>query len=489
MAETLPNMSPMKTDNQSSPTDKPSRNRLAVGVLLAAVLLGSAVLSGQQGQAAEKLASADKNSFQEVTAQLDPGGDFYFYLSTEKLLEGISGKISGLRNLFGAMPNVTSESRENINKGFDIATRVIKHSGIEDISGLGMNSVALETNLYHGKLLLHHYKGKGSGFLWTAFGKTVHPLSGLGLLPTNTVLAAFSDCDLAMVWSAIEKEAAQSGFPQAEELLRHVSDGFQMATGLQWDQVLASLGGEYGLVFTLDQTKKLTLPVPLPEPLEIPEPGLMLVLKVKDNTIFDRVDKALKDSGQQVESTDRPGLKMRTVSIPLPLPLPLRPSIARTGDCLLVATTDTLIEEALAVQAGQKPGLKSTPEFLHLAQGVPDQGNKFCFISRRLGETVGMLQSRALSAAGNADDKQRAWLHSFLTSANVSCCYDVWGNTDQGWLLVGNGNQHPAKVLLAASVAPAAIAAAVALPAIAKAKAKAQEIKAERQNKEKDKDQ
>ncbi len=37
-----------------------------------------------------------------------------------------------------------------------------------------------------------------------------------------------------------------------------------------------------------------------------------------------------------------------------------------------------------------------------------------------------------------------------------------------------NGNQHPAKVLLAGTVAPAAIAAAIALPAFAKARERSQ---------------
>src|SRR5580765_4024369 len=50
--------------------------------------------------------SAEKNSFQEVTSQLDPGGNVYVYFSTEQWLENLSGKVSKLHELFGAIPDM-----------------------------------------------------------------------------------------------------------------------------------------------------------------------------------------------------------------------------------------------------------------------------------------------------------------------------------------------------------------------------------------------
>src|ERR1051326_2844622 len=41
--------------------------------------------------------SAEKNSFQEVTSHLDPGGNLYLYFSTEQMLAGLSAKVSTLR--------------------------------------------------------------------------------------------------------------------------------------------------------------------------------------------------------------------------------------------------------------------------------------------------------------------------------------------------------------------------------------------------------
>jgi hypothetical protein len=423
-----------------------------------------------------KTASAEKNSFQQVTAQLEPGGNLYVYLSTEQMLEGLSGKMAGWRNLVDSVPNLKANDRENIGKAFDVVTSLVKASGVEDVSGFGMSSVEREKGVYHTRMLLHHYKGKGSGFLWTMFGQKPHAFEGLNLLPANTAAATFSDLDVPMLWSVVKKQVADAGFPQAEAFLNKLPDGFEKSTGLKWDKVLASLGGEFGFAVTLDDAKKITIPLPGgSEPLEIPEPALVLVAKIKDDTIFNRIDQALKQKGQSVVTVDKSNLKMRTMPLPLPLPIQLRPSVATSGGYLFIATTDAVIQEMLAVKAGQKPGLKSSDEFKNMARDVPQQGNGFNFVSQRFGETIHKIQQQALQIAASKSQKASTeWLQSLLGSVRASFSYTVSGNTEEGWLAVGNGNQHPAKVLLVGAVVPVGVLAAIAIPNFVKARGTAQ---------------
>jgi hypothetical protein len=219
----------------------------------------------------------------------------------------------------------------------------------------------------------------------------------------------------------------------------------------------------------LDDTHKITLPVP-GEALEIPEPGLMLVTKTRDDTIFNRVDEALKKTGQQVISADKPGIKMRTVPVPLPLPIQLRPTIATSAGYLLVATSDSLIQEALAVKAGEKPGLKSSEEFQRLSKDVPQQGNQFTFVSQRLGRTMIEVQARTLRTVSKLGP-ETGWLQSLLDTNKATMTFSVAANQADGWLTVANGNQHPAKVLLASAAVPmAGILAAIAVPNFVKAR-------------------
>lgn len=445
-----------------------------LGVVLAAGLLFTGCNKGPGGlSSSSSLKSAEPTSFAQVTKQLDPGGNLYLYLSTEQFLQGLAGKVANLRQLTEALPNLQDNDRANLGRAVDIVTNLITASGLQEISGFGMSSIATEKQFYHTKMLLHHYPGQGKGFLWAMFGQKPHELEGLRLLPTHTALAAFSDADLPLVWSVIQKQAGQSGFPQADEWLGRWPGLFEQFTGLKWDQALNSLGGEFGIVVTLDEGHMITLPIPGGNsPLEIPEPALMLVAKVNDDTIFNRIETALTKVGQMVVTNDTAGVKMRTVPVPLPLPIQLRPTVATSEGYLFIATSDALIRDALATRSGKKPGLRSTDEFQHLAKDMPQQGNQFSFVSQRLGQTFLTVQSQALERI--PDGGKAEALQSLFKSAHAGFGFSVSANTDEGWLSVCNGNEHAAKVLVAGAVVPVAVASAIAIPAIAKLKARAQ---------------
>ena len=442
---------------------------LSIALLLASGC-GQPEAPGTQTKAPQPI-SAEKTSFQEVTSQLEPGGNLYVYLSTEQILEGLAAKVAAVSNLFAAIPTVKPEDQDKIGKAFDVVSHIIKDSGIEDVSGFGISAIATSKGFYHSKMLIHHYPGKGNGFLWKMFGEHPHALDGLSLLPANTGLALFSDLDIGLLWAEVRKQTAQAGIPEAEAFINKLPEQFERGTDLKWDTVLASLGGEFGLVLTLDDTRKITLPVP-GEVLDIPEPGLMLLVKTKDDTIFNRLDEALKKTGQQVISADKPDVKMRTVPVPLPLPIQLRPTIASSGGYLFVASSDAVIQEALAVKAGQKPGLKSSEEFQKLSKEVPQQGNQFTFVSQRLGRTIIELQARTLRTVSKmASEDKNEWLQSLLDTNKATMSFSVAANQDDGWLTVANGNQHPAKVLLASTVVvPMGIMAAIAVPNFVKAR-------------------
>jgi hypothetical protein len=264
----------------------------------------------------------------------------------------------------------------------------------------------------------------------------------------------------------IQKQAAQSGFPQTQEFLEKFPGQFQKATGVSLVSLLNSLGGEYGLVMTLDPSKMVPVPIPTSQPVAIPEPGLAIVIKVKDDTIFNRIDQELGKKGQQIVRVDKPDLKMRTMSLPLPLPLQLRPTIASSKGYLFIATTDTLIQEMLAVRDGQRPGLKGTEEFKHLARNIPEEGNRFAFVSERFGQTFKDIQQGAMQMKGNAPQQ----LMQSLFNSKAGFCYSVGGNTSEGWFTVANSSSSPANALVAVAAVGPAVLAGIAIPNFVKAR-------------------
>src|SRR5439155_18764529 len=253
---------------------------------------------------------------------------------------------------------------------------------------------------------------------------------------------------------------------------------FEEKTGINFEALLNSLGGEFGIVLTLDDTRKVSLPLPTPQPLEIPEPRLALVVKVKDNVLFDHLDKLLQQN-PQVTRVDEEGLRMRTMpGRPVPVPIPLRLSIARAGDYFYFGSTDTLIREMLAVRGGKQPGLKSSEEFKRIASGVQEQGNSLVFVSPRFTRAISEVQAAALSAADAAGAGKATVLQGLFAQSPDAFVYNVSANTREGWLTVGNGSSDPSKkALLMSAVQPAAVVgllAAIAIPNFVKARETAQ---------------
>lgn len=419
------------------------------------------------GSSGQPVVSVEKTSFNEVTSQLDPGGNFYLYLGTAQWLDNLSGKVDAWRQSFLAMPNLKPEDTANVNKAFDVITSLIKDSGIEDVSGVGMSSVEIEKGMYRNKALLHHYPGKDAGFLWQLAGQKPHPLVGLDFLPADTAFAVFSDCDLPTLW-----KVAQANLPQARQWLDKLPVQFEQRTQIKWDDFLDSLGGEFGFAITLDPSNNIPVPVG-GGAVQIPTPGALLAVKVKDDTIFNRIDTALK-SNPQVISVNNSSLKMRTMPVPLPFIGELRPSAASSGGYLFIASSDTLIDQALAVKSGKEPGLKSTDEFKHLSEGLPDQGNHFCYLSQEFAKTLMQIQQQALTGNNRSNPQMAQWMQSLFRS-RPAFAYSVGMNTPEGCLTVANSSQSYANAIFLPAAAVVGAMSAIAIPNFVKARQTSQE--------------
>ena len=424
-------------------------------------------------QAGPAIVSAEKNSFDQVTSKLDKGGNFYLYLSTEQTLSSLSNYLVAGSNLVSALPTIPADGRTAADKIFTVLGVIVQQSGISEISGLGASSIAREPGFYYNKVVVHHYPGQDAGLAWTLFGKAAHPLKVLDLLPESTVLASASDLDLPLLWTNIQQAVQSVGVPEASSAMEQAPARFKAVTGLDLDAALHSLAGEYGLILTLDQQKKISLPLGVTT-IEIPSPGLCLVFKVNSDVIFDRVDQLLKGN-PLLTKVDEPDLKMRTLTIPIPIPVDVRPSLARVGDYLLVASSDNMVREIVAVNSGKKKGFKSTDEFKRLSQGVPDEGNNFSLVSSTFARTVEQFQDQSMANQHIDSGAFKNFREIFRHGTN-SASYSVGVNGPEGWEGIGNGSQGGQTLLILPAVAVAAIGASLVLPALAKAKAKAQDI-------------
>jgi hypothetical protein len=416
---------------------------------------------------------ARQTSFAEVTSQLDPEGSVYVYLATDQWLRGLSTNIAQFRGLLTTLPDVSGSDRENIGRVLDSVTRVIKKSGIENLNGVGISGVQVTPELHRTKFILHHGKGQGDGVLWNVMGKEPHALRGLDLLPQNTALASFGDLDAALLWKTIEEELRLSGVPELNEAVGRWPQTFEQQTKMSWSKLMASLGGEIGFILTLDDTKKIVLP--LGQAVELPEPGLLIAVKVNDDLLYDRISGDLKKSGQ-AQMMDEKGLKMCAMRLPIPLPMDLQITVASSGGYFFLASSPAMVRNAIAVREGKQPGLRKSAEFEALMKYLPAQGNQFVYADRRLSATVLAVQKEVLNQQ-QAKEPQLKFLQSLLLKQRPTFGISISAHTATGWQSVSVGNQDSSSALVAApAVAAVAVGAAMVLPALAKAKERAQSI-------------
>ncbi len=422
--------------------------------------------------------SAEPTAFKEVTAKLDAGGCLYGYLSTDQWLGGLSAKVGAIREFVLSLPELKGDERANVEHGFKLAESLVAHSGLESVAGVGMSGIAVEPGLYRTRFVVQRKAGAPRGYFGEWFGTQPHGFSGLDWLPADTVWATFSDVDLKAIWSAADTEARAAGLDPAVAGMAQISAGVEQATGRSLADQLGSFSGEVGVALVLDATTKFKLPLPGGEQ-EFPEPSLVIGFKVKDDRLYDWIDKALAENPQSTHG-EAAGARWRSIAVPAPLPFPIKPTVARAGDYLWFTSSDTLLEHMRQTKAGETPGLKSTPEFQRLAKGLPTEGNSFNFVSQRFTEVLMEVQKTALQQAAQPNAGEAFPIESFqrlMGFAQKPAAFAVgWSGAD-GMQSVSQGTQEPSTVLVSSVVvAPTAIMAAMILPALAKAKQKAQDI-------------
>ncbi len=424
------------------------------------------------GLPAGEFPPARQTSFAEVTGQLDPGGNVYGYVATDQWLAGLATNVANIREFVLGLPDVSATDRENITRVFATLNDLVVQTGLEDLTGVGLSGVQISPDLFRTKAIFHHQRGQGDGLLWNVMGKQAHDLAGLDLLPATTALAAFGDLNVKAVWESIQDGVKKSEVPELVNGLKQWEAEFEKGTKLAWADVLASLGGEAGVVFTLDPANLIDLP--FVEGLQLPEPGFLVAVKVKNDLLYDRITSELKQNSM-VQLTDEQGLKMCALPVPLPLPVPLEITVARAGDYLFFATHSKHVRNAIAVRDGKQPGMRKAPEFAELLKHLPAQGNHFFYADKRFSSTLIGLQQQLLES-GMVPAQQADLLRKIFLKQKPTYGLAIGSRTPTGWQFVSVGNQDSSKaVVVAAAAFPAGLLAAIAVPNFVKARATAQQ--------------
>ena len=320
--------------------------------------------------------AAVKTSFESVVSRLDPNGHLYAYLSTEqalaKLDETLEGLISMAKNGTEAVGGGLMDNpfvAPIVEGVLGVVEPAFRKSGVGEISGVGISSLAIEENLWRSKMFVHHQPSKGSGLIWDMFGEQPHTLEALSLAPENTAALVHSDLNVKRVidWA----DAVFGEMLGGESIMANAPPEVQ--------DILDSFGNEAGFLMTLDSENKMTLPgfmFDREEDLELDGVAFALLLRVNDDTLMEMLGEAMGGGFGAPEGTKVGGVTIHSIPLPIPLPIKmdLSPCYFQVGNYMVLSSAESLAKR-MAEAHGGKGRLADDADFMVLTKGLSLKAN------------------------------------------------------------------------------------------------------------------
>ncbi len=421
----------------------------------------------------------EKERFERVSKHLDPYGNFYLYMNVEEMTSGVQKVIDSLEKTI--MPIIEQQGKqENVDMaqaGFKGVSELYRTSGIPAVGGMGVSSLQIDKDTFRTKSFIYIDPTKKQGMLWKLMGGAARPLDCIDFLPKTTTMAVFCDFDFEELWKW-QFQLAQS--TQNQQIIgMHQMALAGIAQQIDLNKLFAGLDKSMGLVLMLDPSSPVTIPVERGKTtIRVPEPGLAIFIKIKDDSLKDFLFSKLVDNknGQETpisfQDKTTSGVTYREYPFPVPMPFAVRPSIASFDGYLILASSSKIMDQIITARKTGN-GIKSQPKFKALMADMPKKGNAFTYLSKDLQVELLKVQNQLLKQQTGDEAEMVKKLVSMFQSEPTHMI-GVGGIGTDGYYSVAKSNVNGVKVMaLQAAVVPIAIGAGMALPVLGKAREKA----------------
>ncbi|MEE2946751.1 MAG: hypothetical protein VX392_00400 [Verrucomicrobiota bacterium] len=323
--------------------------------------------------------SAVKTSFEAVAAKLDSNGHLYAYLSTEQALSKVNETLEGLVNI--ARDGVGNGLMDNpfiapiVEGVLGVIEPAFQQSGISEINGLGMSSLAIEKHLWRSKMFMHHLPDSGTGLIWNAFGEELHTMDVLSIAPDNTASILHVDLEVKRVieWADDvfgEMLGGRSILDDAPDEVRDIIDSF---------------GNEAGFLMTLDAENKMVLPGFMfnqEDDIELDSIAFAILVRVNDGTLMEILGDTLGGGFGPPPGNEVGGVTIHSIPLPMPLPfkMDLNPCYFQVGDFMVLSSSEILAKRMAKAHEGDRR-LEDDPGFKSLTKGIDLKANGIAYAS------------------------------------------------------------------------------------------------------------
>ena len=414
-----------------------------------------------------------KNSFYEVEKHLQPGGEFYLYFSSKKIVSDIHKKLLSFEdNMVDTNKEHKGDGKKDFAQSFKSINAVVDSSGIYDISGGGASIKALTPDISEYRIFLHHYKENSSGRLWRAFGGKSHKLTQLNMLPPNTCFAVCQDFDFEGNWRWINNILNKNSIAGFSKELDKADLKLQK-DGVEMKKILACIDGNMGVIVTTalkkiksDENRDYDKKNVKKEKTERTY-SFLLFIKVKDDYIFNLLQSKMtsKKGGKNAIAIRKDVLSQKILQLQNTLFFD-RFLIVQANGYLILASNQYIVNAVFNKQKNDSH-LIDTDSFKTISRGLPLEGNAFIYMNTRplkFLKTMPNVTNKyiKLDTAREMLKKEAAK----LDTQNYS--FFVYSTLDDGILIHGNSNSNMnATFSTLIFLTPAAVLTSAYIPAFA----------------------
>ncbi|MEN8154953.1 MAG: type II secretion system protein GspG [Acidobacteriota bacterium] len=406
------------------------------------------------------------NSFSKVTSKLDKGGDLYLYLNTDRINKALKNLVENLRSAAKGS-SLNKESSAKIDSGFDLIQKILKETGLQEISGLGISSIALDEDMSRTRFILHHHKDNKDGLIWNLPESKPHPIRFLSMMDENSVIAFSSDIRPGYMWEWIKSIASDSGIPDFKKSIESLEPSLKK-NGVDLKKILGSIEGESGIIIGLDKKDMKKIPAG-GKTIQVPDPSLALVLHVKDNSIFDLLKKMVPGG----KYTEEKGLKKIAVQAP-PMPVTLEPAIIQKEGLLILASNGKIVDGIFKALKGES-NVTGTEDFKKLSQDMPEKGNGMTYISSEFFKAITGIQKQIFDGMKDKKIEGMDIIKKMGKSLEKISLYRITENTENGFIITSNSTLKPETLLLFPALTAGGIVSAIAIPNLMQATSKSKQ--------------
>lgn len=300
------------------------------------------------------MSCATKTPYEATTANLQPGGDYYFYKSGTLIAE----QIDAIPPVFDAIAELCGPSGKNIRKiSSGILPVILNDTGIREIQGFGKSSIQNTGGLYSDRTVFYCPDARKKGFVWNMAGKENHEFDVLKMIPASAAMFMTADWDFAGTYSFIKKSLEKNGEKEALSKLLSL-EKMALASGVDIVKLLNSLDGNITIVFDENKSGASFLPF-----------ALTYMIKTKDDAVFKLAAAELQKKG------------IPAVDGKISFPVPFRVELMQKNGYLVFRLGDSA--DPFEVLAGKVPNITADPDFIRYSEGVGLKGVNCVYNSPR----------------------------------------------------------------------------------------------------------